>query len=846
MKKYPLVRVNFLFFLLVGTELLWLVYEILGRRMVLGHDAFHHFTIQYYFLNSMAAHGEIPLWSPFLTHGSTTLWWYTIQGTVGLLANSLMLLGEKLKEANFLTIFYLGIFVDRLLLLVGSWLLSRRYFKSPVTSFFVCSSILASTIVGTQLKFTLYLFYAIPLILYFGHRFLETGRWRWVFSAMWLFVLQTIGNDAYFIPVSSLVVALYFLSCLLDQPERYSEILRRLQFRAEFWICLILTAVLLSFSFILFRAGVDSSWTAHAGIGRNPDGSVPLDVFLSYAGNTDLFKWEELLLRTSPAMDYTLYIGFLSLPLIILGLLFHPGREKYPVLLVVLIMLLFSMASFVSIFFYYTWPLMKFYRHLALVSPIIKLFLCFLAGFGFEVMFFQTSVLSERRHLLYRSALGGLLLFTVSMLLAQMACEPFYAYSVAGNLVKLGLPVLYNIFEEDHLIPHLADSAVWAFLLSLIFFVLPLIDLKKYASSFLFITLLIHMLDLFGYHLSQHQLRSFPLSAQEHQLMKFQPMPYLATRNEASWGNNPRNFIFLTPISLFQVYAPVTNFLFTDPLDTQYRTDLWPKPLDTLLKTYNDANQTQNPPSRLLKFPKNPALLKISGFSEDKIQFFSNGYFVPNPETMGKNLTHPNYPGDLLFYQSVRPQYQNQTAPTRVPLPSSSVYQAGQGGLGGEKVRPLGGCSHLTIKDAESPGKRRKAQVHQSGIETGRISGLLDKDQLSRTERVDVPYRVTRFTPNQITIEADTGNHPEVWMLYADTWHPNWKATINNEPTEIFIGDLAYKAILLKAGKNIVHLYHESRHLSLLMKFFMINSIIGLGLLIYMVGRCCFKIENQI
>ena len=100
--------------------------------------------LQYCFLNHVINYGEIPQWSPFMTHGTLATLGYIVPG--GILQNVLLLSGGLFKDINFLPLFYAGVFLDELLLLTGVWLLGRRFFASPFTVFFVTISIMGSCI----------------------------------------------------------------------------------------------------------------------------------------------------------------------------------------------------------------------------------------------------------------------------------------------------------------------------------------------------------------------------------------------------------------------------------------------------------------------------------------------------------------------------------------------------------------------------------------------------------------------------------------------------------------------------------------------------------------------------
>jgi hypothetical protein len=117
--------------------------------------------------------------------------------------------------------------------------------------------------------------------------------------------------------------------------------------------------------------------------GRNADRTTNLSFFLSFGGFTDLGKWTDLVLRISPAMDNTLYAGMLLSPLLLSGLAVVDRRRIHLVLTAGLL-LLFTLSTPISRLVYYAWPGMWYFRHIGLVSSLVKVLLCFVAGLGFE------------------------------------------------------------------------------------------------------------------------------------------------------------------------------------------------------------------------------------------------------------------------------------------------------------------------------------------------------------------------------------------------------------------------------------------------------------------------------
>lgn len=144
------------------------------RRMVHIHDGYLQFSLQYYFLNGAATGGSIPQWMPFMTHGMVATVWWAVQANP--LQNVLLAAGPLVARLDFLLLYHLGILVQELVLLAGVWLLARRFLASSLAVFFVATAVLGSSVWTLNPWVSLHLVYAVPLVLHFGHRFLERGR----------------------------------------------------------------------------------------------------------------------------------------------------------------------------------------------------------------------------------------------------------------------------------------------------------------------------------------------------------------------------------------------------------------------------------------------------------------------------------------------------------------------------------------------------------------------------------------------------------------------------------------------------------------------------------------------
>jgi hypothetical protein len=64
---------------------------------------------------------------------------------------------------------------------------------------------------------------------------------------------------------------------------------------------------------------------------------------------------------------------------------------------------------------------------------------------------------------------------------------------------------------------------------------------------------------------------------------------------------------------------------------------------------------------------------------------------------------------------------------------------------------------------------------------------------------------VRQFDFDELTaaVELPAGE-ADAWLFYADVWHPAWTAVVNDRPVPVERAFLAYKAVKLDPGSNVV------------------------------------------
>ena len=753
-----------LFLSIVGLEAAHTATAILLHRVPGGHDGFQYFTLQYFYLNNAIQAHEVAQWIPFMTQGTIGSLWYGIQGSF--LQAVLLQLPALLSGADLLAVYHLAMFVDEMILLTGTWLLARRFFDAP-TVFFVSTSVVASCVWLDQPYWNFRLYYAIPLVIALGHRFLDTGRWRWVFLAVNLLALQTIGNLPYLIPVTSFVVFAYFAFYTASNRAFVLQRFRSLEWGAGAFAAVAGGALCFAAAYECVTLGTEElvgyNW------GRNPDRTTNLSFFLSFGGFTDLGKWRDVVLRISPAMDNTLYAGMLLSPLLLSGLAVVDRRRIHLVLTAGLL-LLFTLSTPISRLVYYAWPGMWYFRHIGLVSSLVKVLLCFVAGLGFELLFASQSV-SRRSTARTVAVLGAGVLAIGAWWAVSTSSSAADVDRYASGITVADVVQPPYMFDPDELARRLRSATKWAVAGAVIVGFVPLaltyrrFTPRRVRQAALWVVLGFVAIDLYQFKFAYLFDRSDAISTEHFHAVRPSPMPFPRRRlldlHQARAEGHTRLVATIAFNRLLQrrlngerpngaQYWTNNAFWFTDEVNSTLQADSWLAPLDRLARMFRVGQGVD--------FPlEHSTAARLAGLRADKIRFFGHAYLVDTETELASVLTDSSYKGDLLF---VSPQVNARQS-------TSAALWRSQAPLSADDSRHL-------------------------------------------------QYQVERFDANNLVVRVFNPEPTPAWMFYSDVWHPWWHATVNGTPVPVYRANVAYKAVQIEPGENAVHFRFNSRFLSVL------------------------------
>jgi hypothetical protein len=465
----------------------------------------------------------------------------------------------------------------------------------------------------------------------------------------------------------------------------------------------------------------------HYHSGRNADGSVSLDAFLTYPGSANPLRYIDLILGVTPSTDYSLYCGLFTLLLAVHAFVHRPGRTVGALALSLLLLLLFSTGylSWVGMSAYYTVPPLHFFRYVSLAAPLVKLFVILLAGFGMDAF---ARPRNQRGTAFARTgiALVGLIFVWLMMALFQGRTDAATAFL---RVIRDGLAIRDDASSAPYVVGAFAVAVAAA---GVFFWRLR----PENARLLVPLLLLLHGADLVRWRLQVLREESVPLDDTLYAIQRVRPLPYVARRTPGD-EDNDRAQAFSRAVfdanSSRTTYDYVDPFVHRDAVWSRYYVTQWSPQVDLLLRAR--AGRPLSPDGEI---PPSFGTLsepyaKIVGARQDKLQVFSAAHPAADAD-IARLMNRPEFRGDLLFVSRTEPQ----AAPS----------------------------------------------------------------DLSKDERLPAVPKVLEFAANRLRVEVEVAS--EAWLAYADAWHENWTASVDGAATPVERANLAYKAVRLHPGKNVV------------------------------------------
>ena len=492
-----------------------------------GHDTWQYLALQYYFLNDHVTNGIVPQWMPYMTQGTVSNWWFAVQSSI--LQSIYFDFGPLLSKINFLPLGYFTIVFEELILLLGVWKLSSRYYESGFSIFFVSVAIAGSAVWIDQVWWNFHLYYAVPLILVLIHEAIDEYSWVKLFLGVNLMFFSLLGDMPYLLSVETGFVAIYFaLYIALDVNQVRQKLLHwKFSISSLGWI--VFSGFTMIYIYAILTVGTKE--IVNSNIGRDATGASTLEGFLTYGGQVTLAKFHEIFTGVSLTLDQTLYAGAIVLPLSIIAILFNCHRRSLHILIVGLVFILLSSgsSSIVAQTVYYLIPGASYFRHVGLIGSYAKICFCFLAGFGMDYLVVN---ITERRKFRYVCVVVLGLFATVSFAQYKFPQISISKLSqIAGQTPNSFMSVIFEQVPFRHLFV--------AFILGFVAVLLMFSSLVKHRRYVLIMICALQWVDVMVYRNQLFFDKTVALIPQVYHLYDFQKIPY-SPRRVVNYSTNPR------------------------------------------------------------------------------------------------------------------------------------------------------------------------------------------------------------------------------------------------------------------------------------------------------------------
>lgn len=342
------------------------------------HDTIYTFQKFYIFYNNWFLNHELTRWLPFSTYGIQA-----DQAQLDSLSAISYLVGWAaglLKVQNVLWLFKFSILIEQWFFLTGMYFLSNLFFQKRTTIWFVCLTSILSTVWLLQIYWNFRIYYFLPLTIYFfaiGFRFNKS-------YLIWLGILilaaSLLGNPPYFAMLYLLIGTILIFYAWMIGFIKLSYIRWSSKDFVVISILFIFCSVYFYFLFHMF----DGIYLHESG--RDLKTHVtPLSNFLEHGGELDIANLSQLFLGGAN-LNHTSYIGLLPLIFVLYGIFKVKRPGFFAALAIAVLLYLLSLGDQTPIarLIYYFFPPMRWFRYIAHVKGIAKIFLIFASGFGLD------------------------------------------------------------------------------------------------------------------------------------------------------------------------------------------------------------------------------------------------------------------------------------------------------------------------------------------------------------------------------------------------------------------------------------------------------------------------------
>ena len=774
------------------------IFSLFNSRYFLGFFNFNpiHDTVQsiyhFYFLyNEFYLNNIVPLWSPYILYGTTIdLFYMSISGAQFFIA----LIGKLLHVENTLILFKLSMVIEELALFIGVYLLAKRLFQHRATIIFICIGAMATTSWGIQIHWNFRVYYLIPLWLYFLIKFFDSYDFKHLWITGIIVIISLIGNVIYFLPLFHFITVIFMFALFITKDDHRAFRIKNISILSSLsWLILFL---LLFFVYIDYVGHIFDHIQPIVK-GRDFDNKVTLKTFLTYSSINHERAILEFIYSIPFTTDYFLYIGLIPLVFFIYALIYKRDDPFFITLTTTsIILIIFSLGSIGGIAYivYYTFPGMNYFRHIGYVKVVSKILILIASGFGIDhYLSCQHNIVNNKNSKSKKLSLAniGIALFGIIVGINLLVFVLRFISKKTVYPINNYLPYQFHLFA----------------ILILIFFIYCVIKLR-YNEKLSRIIVSLYFIEIASYcFISFYYLPT--------NISKFQAVYSVKMVNKYSENINFLKTAFDVRKYPFEAKRVNMDEMYAMRHEMPIMQSFLPPYFDSYSAFYVDLCLQEYQKSNIIYMSSSLICLIYA-----RLDNTVTNKTMSNMHSRGNDLLR-DVEGDEDFMKAIG------CNTSKIRFVSNPVVVQSLD-VAARMVKELPNLNEkpILLESSEAGHNKLLNEDREEGIKD-----LFKSNEV--TKSLDIKFDVTKFTADTIEIAADTGSFDDVWLIYLDNYHPNWKATVNNKPASIARANIAFKAVKLDKGYNVVRFVFENfRNKIYIVIFFVVGIISSLTLIV--------------
>jgi hypothetical protein len=753
---------------------------IFQRQVVPVDDGMYIFHIFHYNYSEFLFCGDIARWLPYGMYGVPSAFDQLI--CLSPMCYLVGFLGALAGSRNVVLLFKIAILGEKLLFVTGLYLLTRTVYTNRLVRLLTCAVAILAMFWFTQFWFDWRIYYLLPFTLYFLIQFFRQQHAVFLWAAGLTAIASSLGSLIYFAPLLLFILTVFCSVMAFDGWRAFRALVR------PSWSNLVgLAALAFCATAYCWQASHCLDDVALMAGGRDAKTAVvPLETFLTYGPPADSQILTSFLTGWPPYGGTTLYIGLLPLFCALWGVFNSRSTIFWAFLTAALALILLSLGGMTARLIYY-FPAMSLYRHIGLVYGPVRLLLLLCSGFGLERLI---TCVTTRAELASR----GLLRYLPAVVLAAAIPLDLWSAKALGDFTAH--------WGENALTPNdlnfLMVCGRFVLYLVLAVGVLVLVQLgclqRTFWQSWAAVGLsLVLLADVGSFRYLNHiTVPRVPEDA-AHSLKLYRARPLSFCDRRCDSPTDPIACEALRQYKAFRspaghdTYTMAYNFLQCDPSFPRFRTDQMSQKAQQLLLA-RGGKPKQWPDEAFL--PTNdPWLLNALGCSGSKVQITSQVLQVAGPAVQG--------------FDAVR----------KIPPSSQCLLLRVHSGSGSEDLQAEPPCdlAENTLQDPTDAADQPMELVSPPPC-----AGTVE---------------VLHFSANALSLKARVFAQDPCWLSYADSWHKDWRCTVNGTPATIIEANGAFKAVQLAPGESVVRFRFEGG-----VRYPLSLLVAGIGVLLALAG----------